>query len=346
MKRLRRLFLLLPTILLILTSAAAQSITLTAYDVRWSPDGALLGVGSSDGVWLYDARGYSAEPVHLLPGRTVYTLAFDPARPHVALASEIDYTGDARLQVFNVDTAEEIFSVPVPPTPYTFSVSYDVTYTADSTRLTVTNGINAYELDAENGTVLRQFTNTSATSEIDNWLTSLAYDDKNHLYLTDWGGNLYRWLPDAQSPSRFALGTPIGAQQTLLVPPGPTPYVLAGSILYMYDTRTRRLAQMTDPAEMEIYGAALSPDGRWLAMGSDERWVMYDMVAQDFTLDITTEMRPDDTLRRVFALAFSPDGARLATLQTDGQIIIWDAETGEQIVVVVAFESGLSRYWG
>lgn len=48
----------------------------------------------------------------------------------------------------------------------------------------------------------------------------------------------------------------------------------------------------------------------------------------------------------VLGAALRPDGARLATLQTDGQIIIWDAETGEHITVIGSFEASISRCWG
>lgn len=76
-----------------------------------------------------------------------------------------------------------------------------------------------------------------------------------------------------------------------------------------------------------ITAAALSPDGRHIAVGLESKVVvLWDTVAG----------RPVRTLaghqKAVPAVAFSPDGKRVLSGSADGTAILWDADTGAQLL--------------
>lgn len=80
-----------------------------------------------------------------------------------------------------------------------------------------------------------------------------------------------------------------------------------------------------------VYDAAWSPDGKWLATGSENEAAVWDSTTGE-------KLMPLDCRKyRVLSVAWSPDGKRLATgvsgvIGTDNEdksyVIVWDTETG------------------
>jgi WD40 repeat protein len=80
-----------------------------------------------------------------------------------------------------------------------------------------------------------------------------------------------------------------------------------------------------EPERMPLYAAAVSPDGRMLALaGLDGRIRLYDFATG----------RPRCTLEghadAVYSLAFSPDNSRLASGSVDQTVRSWQTATGKQ----------------
>jgi WD40 repeat protein len=71
-----------------------------------------------------------------------------------------------------------------------------------------------------------------------------------------------------------------------------------------------------------LNAVAFSPDGRWLATGSSDRWaVVWDLA----TGGIVSKMNHEGD---VAGLAFSPGGQRLATCSLDRTARVWNGVTG------------------
>src|SRR5262249_12060687 len=72
------------------------------------------------------------------------------------------------------------------------------------------------------------------------------------------------------------------------------------------------------------YGVAFSPDGRHLAVGSDGAVTVWDWERRRAALP---PLRGH--AKKGINVAFSPDGRRLASGSWNGDIHIWDVQTGE-----------------
>jgi WD40 repeat protein len=80
--------------------------------------------------------------------------------------------------------------------------------------------------------------------------------------------------------------------------------------------------------EGKIYALALSPDGRWLAVGGWLSGTLEEICAirlYDFTTgNLVALLKGHSNV--VFGLAFSPDGKRLISGSGDNTAIIWDVD--------------------
>jgi WD40 repeat protein len=89
--------------------------------------------------------------------------------------------------------------------------------------------------------------------------------------------------------------------------------------------RLERLAGHSD----WINALRISPDGRWMATGSDDHTVrIWDL--QTKSLKHTLKGHEDE----VNAVAWHPDSRMLAVTADDGRLTVWDTQTGQKLVTV------------
>jgi WD40 repeat protein len=108
----------------------------------------------------------------------------------------------------------------------------------------------------------------------------------------------------------------------------------------LLDARTHETVARFSGHEKQVYKAAFSPDGRSLASCSKDHTVRVWQI-DPLTVPSSPSAGGERTVREcqvlrghtdeVFAVAFHPDGTRLATAGLDRAIRLWDLERGEDV---------------
>ncbi|MCC6804778.1 MAG: WD40 repeat domain-containing protein [Anaerolineae bacterium] len=324
---------------------------MTAFEMRWSPDGRWIGVGSADGVWIFDAEQVDAEPYHYAEGALVYVVAFDPVRPYAAFAP-----GDGeQVRVIEIETGAEVFAADASIGYDEFSsVFYDLGYSDDGQYLSVLNTSMVYALDAATGEMVLIFPNTASVPSYagSGWMTSLDYGSGSEtLLVSDWSAHLFVYdIASRKNTMIHSLDINDGEGYRLerfeIIPETDSILLLGWGALYTYDLAANTMTPLADLGDLHVDGFDLSPDGAQVAVGAGTSWYLYDLV-DDRQVGVFESDFSDTTIsERIYSLAFSPDGDRVATLQTDGQLKIWDIATGEIIAQLGAFSGGVSQKWG
>ncbi|MBV0914192.1 trypsin-like peptidase domain-containing protein [Anianabacter salinae] len=105
--------------------------------------------------------------------------------------------------------------------------------------------------------------------------------------------------------------------------------------LTLWNTQTNAVVLDLDLCCKKLKSVALSPDGRWIAVGTEFKRVLI--------FDATGAQVADFEAHgsSVTALAFAPDGARFASAASDGTFRIWAAD-GEHMTEIAAHARGVT----
>jgi WD40 repeat protein len=96
--------------------------------------------------------------------------------------------------------------------------------------------------------------------------------------------------------------------------------------LAVWDLRTKKEVFRLHGHEGPVQGVAFSPDGRWLASGSEDRMVkIWDARRGTAVRTLAGHKAP------VLGVAFSPDSRRLASASWDTTVKIWDRAGGNEV---------------
>jgi WD40 repeat protein len=346
-----KIFLTLVLFLLSSLVIAQEDADKLAYDVRWSPNGRFLGTVGEGGLYIHDMNEIEMDantpPIHLFEGKTVTTFAFDPIRPHIAAAVG---SGDI-VEVVDFLKGENQFNAWARQYELDYaSAIYDIQYSDNGRFLAVSNTRLITLFDAETGDK-RQFYDLPVAGYpygIWEWVTSLDFGrSATTLYAMDWDSQLTQLSAGVHyGKSQYVLDEPYKVERIEILPDGESVIFNSRNELYHFDMETEEKTLLFGSMDEPVSGFDLNDEGDQIAIGTNTGWVLYDLEQGEVISEYETTFREDVSQERVFALGFRPYFNQMITLQTDGQILLWDIETGEILDEFGDYTRAVSYKWG
>ena len=319
--------------------------------MQFSPDGTLLAVGGSIGVWLYDVQ--TGKEISLFPG-ICRSLAFSPDGRFLANSGHdpLSSRGGSRLErgleLWEIVTVRKV-------TPHDAQAAAEVMRFSEDgkklvslrksrdtiSRLDVETGQQTVnKLEKRSGYVDEVYALTQdkiaigrSGSGIEVWstttgekLSTLRENEENEendlsdlrdvidLKVDQLLGGI-RWSDNRVSAMAFS---PDGTRLAT---------VSDHTTLQLWDTANNNKPITFQKPTGWIEMLAFSPDGKMLAsggniIGRNEKMVrLWDTVTGKLLATL------DGHINRITALTFSPDGSTLASASADGEVLFWDTET-------------------
>jgi WD40 repeat protein/DNA-binding SARP family transcriptional activator len=213
----------------------------------------------------------------------------------------------------------------------------DVTFSPDGkTALSASHDASVILWDLDTGKMLQKFNGhrgwvrTVAFSPDGSTAVSGGFDGSSEDTITN-PGELILWdLDQGQEIRRFS-GHPSGVQEAVFTPDGQQILASSGFFvdfqnefsLILWDVKDGEMIQ-NFPVENDHYALAISPDGKSAISGSNfgdiYRW---DLESQEQT----GILQGHDGMVR--SLAYTSDGSRIISIDSNGNLILWDAVSGE-----------------
>ncbi len=300
-------------------------------DLKFSPDGELLAVATSVGIWLYDTETYSARSLITADKGKVTAIAFSADSRRLAGGS-----GHYTLSVWAVRSGKLLKTFGLekshPEVVGGLMRVVSMAFSPDGRSL-MSFARDGYALrvwDVQTGDLLKTFRDPGAVAPAN----SAAFSpDGQTLALGrgDWQfGYVDLWNPET-GEHRDILGAP-GTVVSMVFSPDSqalaavTGYDYDDRDLYVWDVHTEKRTHRLIGHTGSIYTLAFSANGLIVTGGSkgDTTLRMWDARTGDL---LKTFKGHTDLVR---ALAFSPNGDTLASASSDNTLRIWDAETGHE----------------
>ena len=276
--------------------------------LAFSPDGNMLASGSTDKtVQLWDTA--TGEPIATLTGHLngINALAFSPDGTQLANGST-----DGTVQLWNTKTGEPLTTRITGHTEWVKAVAFS----KDSSTLAgvAFNGVITF-WDVKTA----QKTTRQIAGHRD-WLATLAF-----------------------SPDGTKLAS-IGAESNMVIGFGSVTY--PDSLIRLTDVSTgHEVATLKD--KKGASNLAFSPDGKTVAFGNHDEirlWNTKTGSVLDIPLPDLKNNAPDGLLPSISVLMFSPDGKKLVSGTMEGNIQMWDTETGIGLISLVEQDPDNVKY--
>lgn len=268
-----------------------------AQAAMFSPNGSLLAVGTNLGLWLYNAADLAATPTLMIRDITITSVEFNPTSDRVVISRS-----NNTAEVYDVATGSLLLTL----TGHTGVVNH-ASYSPDGTRIVTASDDNTARMwNAATGAI--QGIMTDHTADV-----RTAYFSPDNSKIVSAGEDFAR-LFDASTSA--LLNTLVGHAPysgAAFSPDGSKIISASEDDVRVWNTSTGVQLQLIDPPLNTIVEAArFSPNGSQIAIASDNALWLYN--AADYTRTSHLEGRSTQAA----SLSYSPDGTRIAAIDTDG----------------------------
>ena len=298
-------------------------------NIAYSPDGSRLAVGSSIGIWIYDA--HTGKELDLIVGHTgVDSIAYSPDGKTLAAASRNE------VRLWDAKTGKHKTTLK----GHTDSWFSSVAYSSDGkTVATASRDYTVCLWDANTGksktTLIERKDNfysaTFVTYSPDGKIIAIAGESDVHLWDTVTGRHKTTLKGHADSINSLAFS-----------PDGTTLATTSrNEIGRLWDTNTGKNKKILEKLSGERFSVVYSPDGRTLATAIGTYVGLWDV--DTGTHKKTLKGHLPDGWGYVYSIAYSPDGKTIATAN-EGEVRLWDADTGKNTVTLGHDLIGVATY--
>ena len=275
-------------------------------DIKYSPDGKKLAVGSSIGIWLYDAN--TGDVLALFAGHTedVVSIAFSPDGKTLVSAS-YDYT----VRLWDVQTGKHKGTI--------FERTTHITFSPDGETL-VTAGYTVGLWDVQTLKLKGRLTGHRSSR------VTVAYSSDGKTIASESGRNVQLW--DAYTGERKNSFTVHDHWVSPMVFSPDSKMLASGGskdkLVCLWDTQTGENRKTFTGHTEGVSSVAYSPDGKTIASAS------YDNTIRLWNLETGEHERIlTGHSESVYGITFSPDGNTLMSWSSDGTFRAWDPKIGE-----------------
>jgi len=284
-------------------------------EVAYSPDGQILAVASSLGVWLY----YVARPDYgrlLLHRSSVNSVSWSPNGSQVASGSS-----DNTVRIWDVGSGETLATLP----GYMSSVR-SVSWSPDGSKLAsgaVDGTVRIW--DVGSGEMLTTLEGHTGSVRSVNWspdgskLASGSSDNTMRIWDV-WSGETLTTLEGYTGSVNSVSWSPNGSQVA---------YGVYDHTVRIWDAESGEMLTTLEGHTSYVNSVSWSPNDSQVASASDDGTVrIWDVGSGEALATL------GDQMYIVWSVSWSPDGSLVASASGDNTVSIWDVGSGETLVTL------------